>query len=372
MGTFTESYESINFFQYLALFGLYLSLTGNNSDKSLVKSVWMVQKKITNISLVGISTFNIQSFLLRFDDYKIKSFDPVDPLKNEINNLMNFEKTFPFLMNNLKLNTMTWISRFDSDALVYNMRIPDNKQNQVNVVTSRVNLRMKFIMSGLSLANFLRRTVSNILDIHLNNSINITPELISYITTGIELIKVVEAQFYKILPKIAQSLNIMNRTLLEPIQQSLKKVQDLITRKFKEKSQQAALYKDQLAAAKILFSCSQAVPSAARLAIAKMCINTLSASNSMDQGSVNLISDNIWKLEILNNLSREIRRSCDCSFLYLYQDIIPTSLKSIYKNDPMSLYYYAMALNDMDKPLMYIKYKENNGFNIVRILRKNI
>ena len=78
------------------------------------------------------------------------------------------------------------------------------------------------------------------------------------------------------------------------------------------------------------------------------------------------------KLEILNNLSREIRRSCDCSFLYLYQDIIPTSLKSIYKNDPMSLYYYAMALNDMDKPLMYIKYKENNGFNIVRLLRKNI
>lgn len=149
-------------------------------------------------------------------------------------------------------------------------------------------------------------------------------------------------------------------------------MQDLITRKFKEKSQQAALYKDQLAAAKILFSCSQAVPSAARLAIAKMCINTLSANNSMDQTSVNLISDNIWKLEILNNLSREIRRSCDCSFLYLYQDIIPTSLKSIYKNDPMSLYYYAMALNDMDKPLMYIKYKENNGFNIVRLLRKNI
>ena len=74
--------------------------------------------------------------------------------------------------------------------------------SQFNVVTSKVNLRMKFIMSGLSLANFLRRTVYSILDIHLNNSIQISPELISYITTGIELIKVVEAQFYKIMPKL--------------------------------------------------------------------------------------------------------------------------------------------------------------------------
>ena len=33
----------------------------------------------------------------------------------------------------------------------------------------------------------------------LNNSLNITPDLISYLTTGLELIKVIEAEFYKIL-----------------------------------------------------------------------------------------------------------------------------------------------------------------------------
>ena len=71
-------------------------------------------------------------------------------------------------------------------------------------------------------------------DIHLNNSLNITPELIGYLTTGLELIKVVEAEFYKIMPKIAQNLNIMNRSLLEPIQEPLKRIQEAINKKFKE------------------------------------------------------------------------------------------------------------------------------------------
>ena len=373
LGTFTETYEPIQYFQYLALFGLYLELTGKNYDKNLVKSVWMVQKKITYIPLVGISNFTISNFLLHFEAYKSASYDPPDPLKNEIVTLTNFEKSLRFLMNNLRLNTMTWISRFDSDTFDFKMALPnEGKSKQIAAIIDKTNQRIKFIINGLSLANYIRKTVSNILYIHLNNGINIDQELIGYLTTGIELIKVVEAQFYKILPKIAQNLNIMNRVLLEPIQEPLRRVQELIKKKFKDKAPQAALYKDQLSAAKILFNCSQAIPSPARLAIAKMCINTLSARETMDEKSINMISTNIWKLELLNNLSREIRRSCDCSFLYLYQEIIPTSLKSIYKNDPVSLYYFAMALNDMEKPLLYIKYKENNGFYMVKILRKNI
>ena len=45
LGTFSESYESIQYFQYLSLFGFYLKLIGQKYDKSLLKAVWMVQKK---------------------------------------------------------------------------------------------------------------------------------------------------------------------------------------------------------------------------------------------------------------------------------------------------------------------------------------
>ena len=372
LGTFSEVYESTQFFQFLALYGFYLLVTGQKSDKNLAKSVWMIQKKITKIPLVGISSFQINTFLLNFQDFKGTSYDPQDPIKNEINTIINFEKQLPILMNNLRLNTMTWISRFDSDTFDYRTNMPEGKSKQIEILIDKTNQRYKFIMNGLNLANYLRKTISNILDIHLNNGINIAQDLIGYLTIGLELIKVIEAEFYKILPKIAQNLNFMNRILLEPIQEPLKKIQEMINKKFKEKTQFQALYKDQLSAAKILFSCTQAIPSPERLAIAKMCVNTLRGRDTLDAKSADNINNNIYKLEILNNLSREIKRSCDCSFLYLYQDIIPTSLKSIYKNDPVSLYYYAMALNDMDKPLMYIKFKENNGFDMIKALRKNV
>ena len=372
LGTFTEVYEYIEYFQYLSLFGLYLELTGVNSDKNLLKNVWTVQKKITSINIVGISNFTISKFLLGYSAYKGLQLDPPNPTKFEIDNLMDFEKRLPILMNNLRLNVMTWISRFDSDTFDYKIKIPDDKSKQLPSIIDKTNQRYRFIINGLNLANFLRRTVSSIFEIHLNNSINITPDLIRQLTTGLELIKVVENEFYKILPKIAQNLNIMNRALLEPIQKPLKAIQELINRKFKDKASHTAFYKDQLSATKILFNCSQAIPSPSRLAIAKMCVNTLRARDTMDEKTGEIIKNNINKLEILNNLSREIKRSCDTSFLYLYQDTIPTSLKGIYKNDPISLYYYAKALNDIDKPLMYIKYKENNGFDMVKTLRKNV
>ena len=372
LGTFSEVYESIQFFQYLALYGLYLNLTGSKCDKNILKSVWTFQKKITTIPLVGISSFSIRNFLIKFSVYNGVSFDPSDPVKNEINSLMLFEKNLPILMNNLRLNVMTWISRFDSDVFDYRIIMGEGRQKQLALMVEKTNQRYKFIMNGLSLANYLRRTVFNILNVHLNNGLNITPELIGYLTTGLELIKVVEAEFYKILPKIAQNLNVMNRILVEPIQEPLKKIQESINKKFKEKSPHGALFKDQLSAANIIFICSHAIPSPARIAIIKMCLNTLTARETIDSKSVEIINNSLYKLEIINNLSREIKRSCDCSFLYLYQDIIPTSLKLIYKTEPVSLYYFAMALNDIDKPLMYIKYKENNGFDMVKTLRKNI
>ena len=371
LGNYSETYEPINYFQYLALFGFYMMLVGPKYDKNLLRNVWSFQKKITRINIVGISTFKIKEFLSKFKEIKGLSLDPVDPVRNEIDNILAMEKQLSYLMNNLKLDVMTWISRLDSDIFGYKLNLPEGKANQINFLQNITNQRMNFIITGLSLSNYLRRIISNILDIHLNNSINILPELISHLTSGIELIKVIEFQFYKIIPKIAQNLNSMNRIILEKIQSPLQKTKEILNNKFREKnkSQHTHLYMDQLSAITIFNNCCMAIPSSVRFLIIKMCLNTLSANNSVNDKP---ILEEIWKLSLLNNLSREIQRSCDCSFLYLYQDIIPISLKSIYKNDPVSLYYFAMALNDIEKPLMYIKYKENNGFEMIKLLRKNV
>ena len=106
---------------------------------------------------------------MSFKEYKGITLEQQDTVKSEINNLLNFEKQLPILMNNLRLNTMTWISRFDSDAFNNKMSIPEERFLQSSSLIDKTNQRYKFIMNGLSSANYLRKTISNILDIHLNN-----------------------------------------------------------------------------------------------------------------------------------------------------------------------------------------------------------
>ena len=54
----------------------YLYLTGQKRDSSLLKYAWLIQKKRTNIPIVGISNFNITKFLLSFPEYRGVSLDP--------------------------------------------------------------------------------------------------------------------------------------------------------------------------------------------------------------------------------------------------------------------------------------------------------
>ena len=99
-------------------------------------------------------------------------------------------------------------------------------------------------------------------------------------------------------------------------------------------------------------------------------LSTISAKEMIDEPNYELINDNLWMAELINQLSRELKRSCDCSFLYLYQDILPDAFKNIYSDTPKRIYYFVMAVNDIENPLHYIKYKENDGIDTIKNLRK--
>ena len=229
------------------------------------------------------------------------------------------------------------------------------------------------IIEGLCMANFLRKNISNILETHLNLNIQLTQELINSIISGLEMIKVIESEFNKLMNVIGLNLNILNRALLGPIQVILKKVAEIAQKKVKDgKSTNEELYKNALSGCTIFYACSQAVQSQLRLVIEKLILSTISAKEMMDESSSKTINENIWMVELINQLSREVKRCTDCSFLYLYQDILPSSYKNIYSDRPKRLYYFMMALNDIEKPFHYIKHKENDGIEMIKLLRKTL
>ena len=366
----TESYEPMELFQYLSLFGFYLRIFGKYSDKNILKDVWHVQKRIASIPIVGISSLNIESFLNSFDEYNGINGEPSNIEKHVKSEINSFEKQLPYLINNYNVKILSWTTKIE--AIFYDSKtFSKNKTSNNKQLIDNATRKAKLIIEGLCMANYLRKNISNILETHLYYGIQLTQDLIVSLTSGLELIKVVESEFTKLMAPIGLNINIINRALLDPIQTCLKKVAEKAQKKYKDgKSTNEQLYKDALSATTIFFSCSQAVQSELRLVIEKLCLSTINAKEMLEDNNYDIINENLWMIELINQLSREINRCCDCSFLYLYQNIFPTSFKSIYNDRPKRLYHFMMAVNDIEKPLYYIKYKENNGIDIINVLRK--
>ena len=366
----TESYEPMELFQYLSLFGFYLRIFGKYSDKNILKDVWHVQKRIASIPIVGISSLNIESFLNSFDEYNGINGEPSNIEKHVKSEINSFEKQLPYLINNYNVKILSWTTKIEAifyDSKTYSKNKTSNNKQLIDNATRKA----KLIIEGLCMANYLRKNISNILETHLYYGIQLTQDLVVSLTSGLELIKVVESEFTKLMAPIGLNINIINRALLDPIQTCLKKVAEKAQKKYKDgKSTNEQLYKDALSATTIFFSCSQAVQSELRLVIEKLCLSTINAKEMLEDNNYDIINENLWMIELINQLSREINRCCDCSFLYLYQNIFPTSFKSIYNDRPKRLYHFMMAVNDIEKPLYYIKYKENNGIDIINVLRK--
>ena len=370
MDKLTETYEANDLFQYLSLLGFYIKLLGKDSDKNTLKLAWLSQKKIANINIVGISYFNIKNFLEKFDEFKRGvSLDPPNVDKQIKANLTSLEKQLPFIINNYSKNLISWATKMDSIFSNSKDFAPKFQGNPKLLETT--SNKIKLIIEGLCTANYLRKKVSFILDSHFTLGIQLDKELINQLTIGIELIKVVEFEFSKLMNLICLNIPIFNRALLFPIQDILKKVAEKAQKKYKDgKSTNEQLYKDALSASSIFYTCTQSVQSELRLVIEKLCFSTITAKEMLDDNSYDTINENLWTIEILNQLTREITRCCDCSFLYLYQTIFQNAFENIYNDRPKRIYYFIMALNDIENPLHYIKFKENDGIDDIKRLRK--
>ena len=370
MDKLTETYEANDLFQYLSLLGFYIKLLGKDSDKNILKLAWLSQKKIANINIVGISYFNIKNFLEKFDEFKRGvSLDPPNVDKQIKANLTSLEKQLPFIINNYSKNLISWATKMDSIFSNSKDFAPKFQGNPKLLETT--SNKIKLIIEGLCTANYLRKKVSFILDSHFTLGIQLDKELINRLTIGIELIKVVEFEFSKLMNLICLNIPIFNRALLFPIQDILKKVAEKAQKKYKDgKSTNEQLYKDALSASSIFYTCTQSVQSELRLVIEKLCFSTITAKEMLDENSYDTINENLWTIEILNQLTREITRCCDCSFLYLYQTIFQNAFENIYNDRPKRIYYFIMALNDIENPLHYIKFKENDGIDDIKRLRK--
>ena len=386
IGTFTELDEKMQVFFYISLFSLYTRIFNDNIDKKVLTDTWKFLKKIHFLRIVGNTKFEIDKYLLKnipiYQTNKL-SLDPKPKVIDLVNHkkmlLDNTRKSVSNLFFNLKLNVMTWVTRVESDlydnksnkSLKYNTISDNEKQNRL--VEKNLE-RIKLIINGIALANYINKTILYLLDAHMLLEVSTNQSLLYNLTIGFELIKVIQTEFNRLIPLIAINLSVINRSLLSQIQNLLKVVKVKIQSKLTQKTSKKMYYEFMNDVVKIFEYNCQSSPSFLRRLVCKFCYEMMVHKetvlfNDNEKKSINM---NFWKLDIVNQLSKEIKRACDVSYLYFYYTIIPFQLENIFNEYPKRLNLFTMAVNDMEIPLYYIRFLENNGFEMIKKLRKII
>jgi WASH complex subunit 7 len=359
IGSLTETDEKIQLYHLLSVFSYYCKVYENTTDKNLFKSIWNIQKKVTNINLISHVNFSIDSYLLSLRPWDEKSnasiLSSLDPspknIQNlKIENLQKFISTFKYLVTNLRLQTLTWITRMDSN--LFKTKVTEN-------VGKVINLRIKLIVNGLILAYQIKNSLTYCLNTHLNENLELNGELIGPICTLLELLKVIEHQFNKSKPVLALSMSMIIRV----ISYQIKSILEPVEKKIISNNSNIDNYKsDVYSAIKIVQSNLMAAPSRLRMIINELCFDVIKTKNFFQTFQLDDLVFNFWKLDLMQKISKEIKSVCDCSFFYWYRDLIPECLKYQVSNalDFKRIYYFAIALNDTDTPLIHVKYLEDN------------
>lgn len=170
--TFEEINESTELFQLISLIGLYSKLLGKDVDKSLMKNIWTIQKKLCSIPIIGKTVFSTEEFLRPIMEAEKISMDPKNVQKKKLSHFDDLLKEFPFIISNMKMNIINWVLKMENEFYKDTKNIQAGDRKKYIIDTS--NESAKLIILGLKLANYLRRTITYILDTHANDNLTLT------------------------------------------------------------------------------------------------------------------------------------------------------------------------------------------------------
>ena len=364
--------DRMQIFKIISLFGLFFRIYSEKNDKKYnteielrFNEMWKFLKRIQYIKIIGDTNFEIDKYLNDnySSRYKLNKIDPkLQDLNKKKEKLLNENsKLLNDIIKKTKDEVIKWINQIES--ILYS-------NQQLNIVESNLKddkiknifkIEYEIIENGLSLSNYIKKKIKYILESHVLLEKGLSRDLIKDITTGLELIKAIQTEFNRIIPILAKRLIIQNRILLSNIQIIVKPKIDIIKNKLNntKKNEYYNFMKD---ISRIFNYNCQATPSNLRRIVLKLCNEMMSNNETivLTDKEYEYINQNIKQLDLLNELSNEMKYAFDTSFLYFFPSIIDISLDFIYNNFPQRIVFFAMAVNDMDKPLNYIKFLDNN------------
>eukprot|EP01088_Endostelium_zonatum_P014541 TRINITY_DN3239_c0_g1_i1.p1 TRINITY_DN3239_c0_g1~~TRINITY_DN3239_c0_g1_i1.p1 ORF type:complete len:1217 (-),score=305.58 TRINITY_DN3239_c0_g1_i1:81-3731(-) len=324
--------------KYMAVSALYVCWYNvwkdPHYDKGFFKKIWVVYESIPLVHIYGNVVWLPPEFFINRIPSVVKTVGKIAVIKFRNDYLAEFDATFAAQVQQLYLQVSLWTVRIES-----------NLSNRADI-NKLLGIRTELLLLGPSLAYRISNLYHTSIVLHtlLTKPIHKSHGFLLY--QLIELLKAIASIFHRRSAMIGESISLM----MQQLRFWLKRFAQMVENRLKADKSYSDRKVDILAAVSLFRMMVSGVATPDRTLIMRMCIHIIGQQGVVKDEDYHQMRSRFDTLISLTNLSRDLRSTTDCSFIfYNRQDMIPAYFNEVYLNpeNVNKLRYFFAALRDV-------------------------
>ena len=335
--------------QSCALLGLWLAIWRQQTDpaKKLFKQLWEAQKRLPLVPVYGTAAFDAAVFLAKVADPLRKATKAPNLLPERAKMLQQLVKELPQRAQLLYLAAVRWITRIESDAKQDLLGLAFGDDRSPSTVAAAQQLH-QLLLGGIKVSQWALYLVRTCLLLHTATQQGLKAALVPLLFECLHVVVAIrqayrrhESWLLRAQSLQLRQLQLIGTQLLLPIRQKL--LASAQARKLREGQL------DQLAALTLALHSLSSAPTPPRLTALLLALAQSGVDSLVKEAELSTLESVLGRVWTLCHFERVLFDSCDCAFLFWYQDLLPIYFRHLFRYAPTQatkLPYLLAALGD--------------------------
>eukprot|EP00735_Rhodelphis_limneticus_P013774 TRINITY_DN7727_c0_g1::TRINITY_DN7727_c0_g1_i1::g.8316::m.8316 TRINITY_DN7727_c0_g1::TRINITY_DN7727_c0_g1_i1::g.8316 ORF type:complete len:1220 (+),score=387.87,sp/Q2M389/WASC4_HUMAN/40.43/0.0,WASH-7_mid/PF14744.1/3.7e+03,WASH-7_mid/PF14744.1/2.5e-148,WASH-7_N/PF14745.1/6.7e-108,WASH-7_N/PF14745.1/1.1e-06,WASH-7_C/PF14746.1/1.1e-61 TRINITY_DN7727_c0_g1_i1:76-3660(+) len=372
IGTKKEIDERTEMVGFLGMLALHSRISGKPVDKKFYKNIYSSYKKLPAVILYQKVVFFPQDFLIHNIPPPTRQLSPSDMNAARKDVLKERSTGFSKEVQSYFLQVTTWTAQMESSYLA-DVAGGDTK--------SLFQASMNLICHGALLARQISRALSDFINLHMAMSVPMTTSNMRAAGQCAEILKAIEMAFHGRTGMIAERLPHVMHLMAQNLLRRLKPLQFHLfaeTKRASGKARAGSIF-GSMGNVEVNFNITHDMSSLVSMVIDLLagCISRqrltvvnvawelfeqkARAFNVISEDTLDKISTQLWKLNVICDVGRLVEESCDASILYWTQDFTRVLLADIYSHPAQAhrVQYILASFNDGARLLRCARHVEN-------------
>jgi len=314
-----ETSQKHKFVGICALYGFYITVFRDFTDKKFFKGIWDMHKRVPLVHLFADVAWFPNQFFKGCIPMMLKLVSNPDASVASANRDYTalLDKNLKIRIKAAYIHTGLWMVRMESS-------LANKNEYGVNRI---IDARIRLITDGLRLAYQIGNIFKEIVNLHKHLSIPFAKTQVRYLCRCLELLKGIQATFYRRSTMIGQTISVMVQQIQFEIQKMLNPIKNRIENLGKKHTEGTL---DILAALTLALSMLNGNATKERRAILKLAVHVVMQLDLLKDEDVERISFLLFDLDLVSDFQEYLAQACDCSFAFWTRSMFSIYLSDLY------------------------------------------